>query len=199
MGTWKSEARGGEVTGAATKSSSPESSRTAAGRNLPPGVSWKPIRIRTISPGRRVMDQLFVNRVVGSVRRIELPPARCAPCGVVFGDAPLEYDLDLCPRRNLRCDLRRHGNLAVWLAFASEVSRLHYSFLTCLIISRVRTARRARAPSWLPRPVSEWPVIRPEPVNREKQRSPFQTSTVGVSCVGERSPANFGCNTLLAV
>ena len=92
------------------------------------------------------MDQLFVDRVVGGVCRIKLPPPRRAP-GVAFGDALLEYDLDLCPRRNLRCNLRRNGNLAVRLEFASEVSRLHYSFLTCLIISRVRTARRALAPS----------------------------------------------------
>src|ERR1017187_5910546 len=123
--------------------------------NLVIARPWKPIRIGTISPGRRVMDRLFVDRVVGSVCRIKPPPARRAPGGVVFGDAPLEYDLDLFPRRNLRCDLRRNGDLAVWLEFASEVNRLHYSFLTCLIISRVRTPRRARAPSWLPCPVSE--------------------------------------------
>src|ERR1035441_10452177 len=90
------------------------------------------------------MYQLFVDRVVGSIRRIELPPARRAP-SVVFGDAPLEYDLDLFPRRNLRCDLRRDGNLAVRLEFASEVSRLHSGVLTSSIISRVRTSGRARA------------------------------------------------------
>src|SRR5664279_3985823 len=83
--------------GAATKSSSAESKRTTAGRNLPPGVWWKSIRIRTTSPGRSVMDQHFVDRVIVSVRRLELPSASRAPGNVVLGDAPLEYDLNLSP------------------------------------------------------------------------------------------------------
>src|ERR1039457_4886724 len=104
------------------------------------------------------MDQLFVDRVVAGVRRIKLPPARRAPSCVVFGHAPLEYDLDRFPWRNLRCDLWRNGNLAIRLEFASEVSRLHYSFLTSFIISRVRTARRACACA----PVSECGIMRRE-------------------------------------
>ena len=66
------------------------------------------------------MDQLFVNRVVGSVCRVKLPPTRRAPGGVVFGDAPLEYDLNLLSRRNLRCDLRRNRDLAVRREKAGE-------------------------------------------------------------------------------
>src|SRR5258708_16738480 len=111
METSKSEACRRDVTGAPTKSSSPASRRTTAGRTWPPGVWWKSIRIRTTSPGRRFMDQYFVNRVIGSVRSLELLTPRCAPSGFVFGDPPLEYDLNLFPARNLRCDLRWNGNL----------------------------------------------------------------------------------------
>ena len=49
------------------------------------------------SPGRRVMDQQFVDCVVVSVCRLKLPPPRRAPGGVVFGGAPLEYNLNLFP------------------------------------------------------------------------------------------------------
>src|ERR1035441_4302960 len=128
--------------GAATKSSSAESRRTTAGRNLPPGVCWKSIRIRTTSQGRSVMDQQFVDRVIVSVGRLELPSTRRAPGSVAFGDAPLEYDLNLLPRRNLRCDLRRNGDLAVRREFAPEVSGLHIRSLVLYIISRVRPALR---------------------------------------------------------
>lgn len=99
--------------GAATKSSSPESRSTTAGRNLPPDIWWNSTRIRTTSPGRRVMDQQFVYRVIGSVCRLESPPASRAPGGVVYGYAPLEYDLNLFPRRDPRSDLRRNDDLTV--------------------------------------------------------------------------------------
>src|SRR5438552_1708538 len=111
--------------GAATKSSSPESRRTTAERNLPPVVWWKSIRIRTTSPGRRVMVQQFVDRVVANIGRLELPAPRRAPRSVFFGDAPLEHNLNPFPRWNLRCYLRRNGNLAVRCEFASEVGDLH--------------------------------------------------------------------------
>ena len=78
-----------------------------------------------------------VDRVVGSVRHLELPPPRRAPGAVVFGDAPMEYDLNRFPRRNLRRDLRRNRNLAVRHDFASEVDGLQFSSLTPYIISRV--------------------------------------------------------------
>ena len=61
-----------------------------------------------------------------------------APGSVVFADAPLEYDLNLLPRWNLRCDLRRNGDLAVRREFAPEVSGLHIRSLVPYIISRVR-------------------------------------------------------------
>jgi hypothetical protein len=51
---------------------------------------------------KHVMAQQFVDRVVVSVCRLKLPPPRCAPGGVVFGDAPLEDNLNLFPLRNLR-------------------------------------------------------------------------------------------------
>jgi len=47
------------------------------------------------------MDQEFVDRVIVSVGRFELPSARNVPSSVFFGDAPLKYDLNLRPRRNL--------------------------------------------------------------------------------------------------
>src|ERR1035437_10381120 len=130
--------------GAATKSSSAESSRATAGRNLPPGVWWKSIRIRTTSPGRSVMDQKFIDRVVGSVGRLELPSASRAPGSVVVGHAPLEYDLNLLPRRNLRRDLMRNRDLAVRREFAHEVSSLHLRSLILYISSRVRKIGAAR-------------------------------------------------------
>src|ERR1035438_9544308 len=130
--------------GAATKSSSAESRRPTAGRNLPPGAWEKSIRIRTTSPVRSVMDQQFIDRVIVSIGRLELPSASRAPGSVVFGDAPLEYDLNLLPRRNLRCDLRRNGDLAVRREFAPEVSGLHVRSLVPYIISRVRTPGRGR-------------------------------------------------------
>src|SRR5258708_6732698 len=145
METSKSEACRRDVTGAPTKSSSPASRRTTAGRIFPPGVWWKSIRIRTTSPGRRIMDQHFVDRVIGSVRRLELSPPRRAPSGVVFGDAPLQYDLNLFPRRNLGCDLRRNGNLAVRCEFARKVSRFHFGSLTSLyhLVERVRQCSKS--------------------------------------------------------
>src|ERR1019366_7283491 len=136
--------------GAATKSSSAESRSTTAGRNLPPDLWWNSIRIRTTSPGRRVMVQQFVYRVIGSVCRLESPAAGRAPGGVVQGDAPLENDLNLFPRRNLRCDLRRNDNLAIRCEFAPEVGGFHLCSLTFYIISRVRENGRAhtlRVPS----------------------------------------------------
>ena len=120
------------------KSSSVESRRTTAGRNLPPDLWWNSIRMKTTSPGRRVMDQQFVYRVIGSVCRLESPPASRAPGGVVCGGAPLEYDLNLFPRRNLRCNLRRNDNLTIRREFASEVGGLHLCSLTSYIISCVR-------------------------------------------------------------
>src|ERR1017187_1082920 len=92
--------------------------------------------MRTISQGRRVMEQLFVHRVVGGVCRFKPPPPRCAPSGVVVGDAPLEDNLNRFSGRNLRCDLRRNGNLAIRRELASEVSG-HLSFLTLSIILRL--------------------------------------------------------------
>ena len=89
------------------------------------------------------MDQQFVYRVIGSVCRLESPPASRAPSGVVHGDAPLEYDLNLFPRRNLRCDLRRNDNLAIRCEFAPEVGGFHLCSLTFYIISRVRENGRA--------------------------------------------------------
>src|ERR1019366_8810383 len=94
--------------------------------------------MRTISPGRRVMDQPFVDCVAGSVCRLKLPPSGRAPGGVVFGNAPLEYNLNLFPGRKLRRDFRWNGNLTVRREFASEVSGLHFSFLTPSIILRPR-------------------------------------------------------------
>src|SRR5580700_9253752 len=111
--------------GAATKSSSAVSKRTTQGRNLPPGVWWKSIRIRTTSPGRRVMDQAFVDRVIVSVGRLELPSPRGAPNSVFFGDAPLKYDLNLRSWRNLRRNLWRNSDLTVRCELAPEVSDLH--------------------------------------------------------------------------
>jgi hypothetical protein len=83
------------------------------------------------------MVQQFVYRVIGSVCRLESPPASRAP-GVVVGGAPLEHDLNLFPRRDLRCDLRRNDNLTIRREFASEVSGLHLCSLTFYIIARVR-------------------------------------------------------------
>ncbi len=105
MGKSNADARKWEVIGAATKSS-PETSRTSAGRNLPPEVWWKSIRIRTTSPGRRVKDQFFVDRVVRGICRFELLPPGRAPCGIRFSHVPLEHDLDAFSWRNLRSDLR---------------------------------------------------------------------------------------------
>src|ERR1035438_6145880 len=100
------------------------------------------------------MDQQFIDRVIVSIGRLELPSARRAPGSVVFGDAPLEYDLDLLPRRNLRSDLGRNGDLAVRREFAPEVSGLHIRSLVVYIISRVPAlwadsgiALRGRRPS----------------------------------------------------
>src|SRR5260370_15446964 len=121
-----------EVMGAATKSSSRESRSTTAGRNLPPGVWWKSILIRTISPRRRVMDQRFVDRVVGVVRCFELPPPGRAPRCIVLRDAPLEYDLNLFPWGHLGCDLGRNCNLAVRREFTSEISGFHLKVPYCL-------------------------------------------------------------------
>ena len=84
------------------------------------------------------MVQQFVYRVTGSVCRLESPPASRAPSGVVRGSVPLEHDLNLFPRRNLRCDLGRNDNLTVRREFASEVSGLHLCSLTLYIITRVR-------------------------------------------------------------
>jgi len=75
------------------------------------------------------MDRQFIDGVVGSVCRLKLPMSCRAPGGVVFGDAPLQYNLNLFPRRKLRCDFRRNGDLTVRREFASEVSGLHFSFL----------------------------------------------------------------------
>jgi hypothetical protein len=60
-----------------------------AGRTLPPAAWWKPIRIRTKSPGRSVIDQQFVHRVIGGVCVLELAPAQRAPGSIVNGDVPL--------------------------------------------------------------------------------------------------------------
>ena len=76
------------------------------------------------------MVQQFVYRVIGSVCRLESPAAGRAPGGVVQGDAPLENDLNLFPRRDLRSDLRRNDNLTVRREFASEVSGLYLCSLT---------------------------------------------------------------------
>ena len=76
------------------------------------------------------MDQQFVYRVIGSVCRLESPPTSRAPNGIVYGGTPLEYDLNLFPRRDLRSDLRRNYNLTVRREFASEVSGLHLCSLT---------------------------------------------------------------------
>src|SRR5260370_396424 len=119
IGRSKWDVRMWEVMGAATKSSTPESRSTTAGRNLRPGVWWKSILIRTISPRRRVMDQRFVDRVVGVVRCFELPPPGRAPRCIVLRDAPLEYDLNLFPWGHLGCDLGRNCNLAVRREFTS--------------------------------------------------------------------------------
>src|SRR5580700_6242192 len=118
--------------GAATKSSSAVSKRTTQGRNLPPGVWWKSIRIWTTSPGRRVMDQAFVDRVIVSVGGLELPSLRDAPNSVFLGDAPLKYDLNLRPWGNLRRNLGRNSDLAVRRGFAPEVSDLHVRSLVSL-------------------------------------------------------------------
>ena len=80
----------------------------------------------------------FVYRVVGRICRLELPSTNRAPGGIVRTDAPLEYDLNLFPRWNLRWDLRRNGNLAVRRELASEVSGLHRFSLAHCIVSRVR-------------------------------------------------------------
>jgi hypothetical protein len=91
------------------------------------------------------MDRQFVYWVIGSVRRLESEPASRAPSGVVYGDAPLEYELNLFSRRNLRCDLRRNDDLTIGREFTPEASGLHFSSLTSHIVSRggtmgVRTA-----------------------------------------------------------
>src|SRR2546427_723675 len=94
------------------------------------------------------MNQQFVNRLVGSVCRLKPPPPGRAPSVVVFRHVPLEYDLNTFSGRNLRRDLRRNGNLAVWREFAFEVSSLHLNPRSP-IISRVRTMRvrtRLRSP-----------------------------------------------------
>jgi hypothetical protein len=88
------------------------------------------------------MDQNFVYGVIGSVRRLESPPTGRAPSGVVCGGAPLEYDLNLFARRNLRRDLRRNDNLAIRCEFASEVGGFHLCSLTSYIISRIRDSGR---------------------------------------------------------
>src|ERR1022692_4079446 len=80
---------------------SAESKRTTAGRNLPPGVWRKSIRIRMTSPGRSVMNQQFVDRIFVRVGRLKLLPARNTPGYISFGGAPLEHHLNLRPRGNL--------------------------------------------------------------------------------------------------
>ena len=90
------------------------------------------------------MVQQFVYRVIGGVCRLESPAAGRAPSGVVHGAAPLEYDLNRFPRRNLGCDLRRNDNLTIRREFASEVGGFHLCSLTSYIISRVRDNGRPR-------------------------------------------------------
>ena len=109
------------------------------------------------------MDQQFVHRVIGSVCCLESPPASRAPGSVVYGDAPLEYDLNLFPRRDPRSDLRRNADLTVRREFVSEVGGLHLCSLTSHIISRVRDNGRPQTLVVSRRPFSEWRVIRPEP------------------------------------
>src|ERR1035438_7819243 len=140
-----SETRGREVIGAATKSSSAESRRTTAGRTLPPGAWWKSIRIRTTSPGRRVMDQRLIYRVIGGVSRLELPSTGRAPSGIVRGDAPLEDHLNLFPWRNLRCNLRRNCDLTVRRELAPEVGGFQSLALTHPMISRTGNRRALRS------------------------------------------------------
>src|ERR1017187_9198211 len=103
--------------GAATKSSSAESKRTTAGRNLPPGVWRKSIRIRMTSPGRSVMNQQFVDRIFVRVGRLKLLPARNTPGYISFGGAPLEHHLNLRPRGT--CDAIS-GGTAIWPFGASS-------------------------------------------------------------------------------
>ncbi|HEY6390915.1 MAG TPA: TonB-dependent receptor, partial [Bryobacteraceae bacterium] len=50
---------------------------------------------------------------------------RCAPSDIVFGHAPLEYDLNLFARRNSRCDLGWNDDLPVGREFTGEVGDLH--------------------------------------------------------------------------
>jgi hypothetical protein len=128
--------------GAATKSSSAASRRTTAGRNLPPGDWWNSIRIRTTSPGRSVLDQQFVYRVVFSVRRLKFASTCCPPGGLVHGKVPLQQHPNRLARRDLRCDLARNSNLAVRREFASEAGSLRLFSLAPCIISRARSTPR---------------------------------------------------------
>jgi len=113
-----------EVIGAATKSSSPESRRTTAGRNLPPGVcgiqsesgrlhrlegSW--IAVRTPSHRQRMPPRI----AAGQPRARRRLPRRY----------PIGVHLNLFPRRDPRSDLRRNADLTVGREFASEVGGLH--------------------------------------------------------------------------
>jgi hypothetical protein len=108
------------------------------------------------------MDQQFVYRVIGSVRRLESPPANRAP-GVVFrGDTPLEYDLNLFPRRDPRSDLRRNADLTVGREFAPEIGDLYLCSLTSYIISRLPDNGRPQTLVVSRGPLSEWRVIRRE-------------------------------------
>ena len=98
---------------------------------LPPAVRLMSIRIRTTSQGRGAIDQQFVVRVAGHTPPRNRP-CRSGPIRVAFGAAPPPYDLNLFPRRNLRCDLARNGNVAVRCQFAVEIDGLHFSSATPL-------------------------------------------------------------------
>jgi hypothetical protein len=113
---------------------------------LPPAPEWKSIRIRTTSPARRVIDQQFVDRVVGNVCVLELSPPRLTPGGIFFGHAPLEYDLNRFSRRNPRCDLRRDRNLAVRRELTFEVSGRAAFTLQLATLGRSSSARTGILP-----------------------------------------------------
>jgi hypothetical protein len=104
--------------------------------NLPPGDWWNSIRIRTTSPGRSVLDQQFVYRVVFSVRRLEFASTCCPPGGLVHGKVPLRNTRIGSPGGT--CDAISHGT-AIWPFDVSSPLKpaVFISFPTLLVSSHV--------------------------------------------------------------
>jgi hypothetical protein len=172
-GTSWSECRNCDVMGAATKSSSPVSSNTTAGRTFAPLVWWNCIRIRTISPNRRIIHQLLVDSVLWSVGGFKPFATRFAKRQVGIRVFPHDHNSQLFTRRNLARDLGWERNLTAWSHRAFEFNCFHLASYTVSIMSQRSRPRRSSILRASSRgPLSTPSPARPTPACRRAARRP---------------------------